>query len=73
MIVEQALGTLNQCFRCLLFPLTFYITTKPYSLLACITLYNFVVRTDGGFLQVSDLVEVAVEEEGDVPGEAAPP
>ena len=72
-VVEQALGTLKQRFRRLLVPLPFVLLQSCAVILACIILYNFVVRTGGGFLQVPDLVDMAAEEDGDLVGEVAPP
>ena len=72
-VVEQALGMLKQCFRCLLVPLPFVLPQSRAVILACIILHNFVVRTGGGFLQVPDPVDMAAEEDGDLLGEVAPP
>ena len=72
-VIEQALGTLKQSFRRLLVPLPFVLLQSCAVILACIILYNFVVRMGGGFLQVPDLVDMAAEEDGDLVGEVAPP
>ena len=72
-VVEQVLGTLKQCFRCLLIPLPFALLQSCAVILACIILHNFVVGMGGGFLQVPDPVDMAAEEDGDLVGEVAPP
>ena len=72
-IIEQVLGTLKQRFRRLLILLPFALPQSRAVILACIILHNFVVRTGGGLLQVTDPVDMAAEEDGDLEGEVAPP
>ena len=72
-VVEQALGMLKQRFRRLLVPLPFALPQSCALILACIILHSFVVWMGGGFLQVSDPVDMAAEEDGDLVGEVAPP
>ena len=72
-VVEQALGMLKQHFRRLLVQLPFALPQSHAVILACIRLYNFVVRMGRGFLQVPDPVDMAAEEDGDLVGEVAPP